>query len=247
MSDVETLERRILDTIANAADEAALENARVAALGKKGSVSELLKTLGSMGPEERREKGPLFNGLRDRVSEAQIDRKSPHVGTERRAGLQSQRRPRCELLGAARAKAAMQPHLGDVRLDFGNLNAVVDVNRLLRNARHIRLAMRAMIGHDVPLLGRVGMQRTMRPGVRFALALARGLAVALMALRRRRTRVVGGLWGQVQFFSQLCVLGSQLRVVRPQRRILSFQGGQARQHRRDQRILIGARIRQSHP
>jgi len=76
MSDVETLERRILDTIANAADEAALENARVAALGKKGSVSELLKTLGSMGPEERREKGPLFNGLRDRVSEAIAARKS---------------------------------------------------------------------------------------------------------------------------------------------------------------------------
>src|SRR2546421_8950695 len=56
--------------IAAASDEAALEGVRVAALGKKGSVSELLKTLGSMTPEERRQKGPLINGLKDRVTKA---------------------------------------------------------------------------------------------------------------------------------------------------------------------------------
>jgi len=76
MSDIETLERQILDAIAQASDEAALETARVTALGKKGSVSELLKTLGSMTPEERREKGPLLNGLRDRVGEAIAKRKA---------------------------------------------------------------------------------------------------------------------------------------------------------------------------
>ena len=37
-----------------------LEAVRVGALGKKGSVSELLKTLGAMSPEERRERGPLI-------------------------------------------------------------------------------------------------------------------------------------------------------------------------------------------
>ena len=47
----------------------ALEALRVAALGKKGSISELLKTLGGMSPEERKVNGPLFNGLRDRVAE----------------------------------------------------------------------------------------------------------------------------------------------------------------------------------
>jgi phenylalanyl-tRNA synthetase alpha chain len=41
---------------------------RVAALGKKGSVAELLKTLGAMSPDERKINGPLFNGLRDRVT-----------------------------------------------------------------------------------------------------------------------------------------------------------------------------------
>jgi phenylalanyl-tRNA synthetase alpha chain len=48
---------------------------RVAALGKKGSVNELLKSLGGMSADERREKGPLFNGLRDRAAEAIAKRK----------------------------------------------------------------------------------------------------------------------------------------------------------------------------
>eukprot|EP00873_Tetraselmis_striata_P026126 jgi/Tetstr1/446390/TSEL_033932.t1 len=42
----------------------------VAALGKKGSVSEQLKTLGKLSPEERREMGPAINGLKARVGEA---------------------------------------------------------------------------------------------------------------------------------------------------------------------------------
>ena len=49
----DTLEQTLMADIAAAADEQAIEAVRVAALGKKGSVSELLKTLGSMTPEER--------------------------------------------------------------------------------------------------------------------------------------------------------------------------------------------------
>jgi phenylalanyl-tRNA synthetase alpha chain len=76
MSDVEDLGRQILDAVSGAADEAALEAVRVAALGKKGSVSELLKSLGGMSADERRENGPLFNGLRDRVTTAIAARKA---------------------------------------------------------------------------------------------------------------------------------------------------------------------------
>ena len=76
MSDIEDLGRQILDAVSGAADEAALEAVRVSALGKKGSVSELLKTLGAMSADERREKGPLLNSLRDRVTEAIAARKS---------------------------------------------------------------------------------------------------------------------------------------------------------------------------
>jgi len=70
MSDVKTLEPEILGAIAAAADEAALEAVRIAALGKSGSVSALLKTLGSMTPEQRKEQGPLINGLKERVTDA---------------------------------------------------------------------------------------------------------------------------------------------------------------------------------
>jgi phenylalanyl-tRNA synthetase alpha chain len=76
MSDIQDLERDILGAIARATDENALEQTRVATLGKKGSISELLKTLGAMKPEERKEKGPLINGLRDKVGAAIAARKA---------------------------------------------------------------------------------------------------------------------------------------------------------------------------
>ena len=83
MSDLETLERDIRAAIDGASDEAAIETVRVAALGKKGSVSELLKGLGAMTPDERKVMGPALNGLRDRVSEALTARRT----TLKEAGL----------------------------------------------------------------------------------------------------------------------------------------------------------------
>src|ERR1700674_5239386 len=76
MSDLAKLEAKIIATVAAAADAVALEAVRVAALGKKGSVSELLKTLGSMTPDERKTQGPRINGLRDRVTAAIAARKA---------------------------------------------------------------------------------------------------------------------------------------------------------------------------
>jgi phenylalanyl-tRNA synthetase alpha chain len=68
MSDIDSLQQSILKDIAAASDEAALEAVRVTALGKSGSVSALLKTLGSMTPDERKMQGPLINGLKDAVN-----------------------------------------------------------------------------------------------------------------------------------------------------------------------------------
>ncbi|MFD2184834.1 phenylalanine--tRNA ligase subunit alpha [Rhodoplanes azumiensis] len=70
MSEITELEARLMADVAAAADEPALEAVRVAALGKKGAVSALLATLGKMSPEERKTKGPLINGLKDRLGEA---------------------------------------------------------------------------------------------------------------------------------------------------------------------------------
>ena len=76
MTDIAALQSSLLAEIAAAQDEAALEALRVAALGKKGSVSELLKTLGAMSPDERKVQGPLINGLRDQVANAIAARKA---------------------------------------------------------------------------------------------------------------------------------------------------------------------------
>ena len=61
--------RTELSAAINAADtEAALDAVRVAALGKKGSVSALLATLGSMPPEDRKSAGPAINGLKTEIA-----------------------------------------------------------------------------------------------------------------------------------------------------------------------------------
>ena len=70
MSDIAQLEQQILAEVAAAGDEAALEAVRVGALGKSGSVTALLKTLGTLTPDERKIQGPLINGLKDRVNSA---------------------------------------------------------------------------------------------------------------------------------------------------------------------------------
>ncbi|MGJ3262548.1 MAG: phenylalanine--tRNA ligase subunit alpha [Salinarimonas sp.] len=70
MTDLTELERDILARIESAPDEAALEAVRVFALGKKGVVSERLKSLGAMTPDERKTMGPQINGLRDAVQGA---------------------------------------------------------------------------------------------------------------------------------------------------------------------------------
>ncbi|MFN4271232.1 MAG: phenylalanine--tRNA ligase subunit alpha [Aliihoeflea sp.] len=76
MSDLKTLEATLMAEIEAASDEAAIEAVRVSALGKKGSISERLKTLGSMSPEERQAAGPAINGLKTRITDAIAARKA---------------------------------------------------------------------------------------------------------------------------------------------------------------------------
>jgi phenylalanyl-tRNA synthetase alpha chain len=85
--DAEKLQTDILAAIDAAADNAALEEVRVAALGKKGTVSALLKTLGGMSAEERQENGPLFNALRDKIAAAIAAKKTDLEATALTARL----------------------------------------------------------------------------------------------------------------------------------------------------------------
>ncbi len=66
----------LLHSVAAAPDLAALEQLRVAALGKAGSVTAMLKTLGAMTPEQRASEGPRINALREAVASAIAARKA---------------------------------------------------------------------------------------------------------------------------------------------------------------------------
>jgi phenylalanyl-tRNA synthetase alpha chain len=90
MSDTAQLEQEILSAVAAAGDEAALETVRIAALGKSGSVTALLKTLGAMAPEERKSQGPLINGLKDRVNAALAARRETFKSAALEARLNSE-------------------------------------------------------------------------------------------------------------------------------------------------------------
>jgi phenylalanyl-tRNA synthetase alpha chain len=74
--DIETLQTELMAAIESANTLDALEAVRVSALGKQGSVSALLKTMGGMSPEERQTQGPIINGLRESVTTALTAKKA---------------------------------------------------------------------------------------------------------------------------------------------------------------------------
>ena len=76
MTDIASLQTQILAAVAAATTIDAVEAVRIDALGKQGSVSALLKTLGQMSPEERQVQGPVINGLREAVSQAIASKKA---------------------------------------------------------------------------------------------------------------------------------------------------------------------------
>src|ERR1700730_1488080 len=91
MTDFAQLENEMLAGVAAAGDEAALEAVRVAALGKNGAVTALLKTLGTLSPDERKSQGLLINGLKDRVNAALAARRDAfkHLALEARLNTES--------------------------------------------------------------------------------------------------------------------------------------------------------------
>jgi len=90
MAQTAQLEQQILADIAAAGDDAALETVRVTALGKNGAITALLKTLGTLPPEERKTQGPLINGLKDRVNAALADRREAFKRASLEARLNSE-------------------------------------------------------------------------------------------------------------------------------------------------------------
>ena len=68
MTDIAELEADNTARIDASADLAALEEARVAMLGKSGNVTLLARTLGGLSLEDRKTLGPQINQMRDRLA-----------------------------------------------------------------------------------------------------------------------------------------------------------------------------------
>jgi phenylalanyl-tRNA synthetase alpha chain len=86
-----TLEQEILKGVSDAGDEAALEAIRISALGRKGAISEQMRSLGSLSPEERKETGAKLNLLKDKISDAINARKAALKETAIEARLRSEK------------------------------------------------------------------------------------------------------------------------------------------------------------
>ncbi|NTZ43651.1 phenylalanine--tRNA ligase subunit alpha [Altererythrobacter sp. SALINAS58] len=76
MADIDQLRADAMAQIAASDSLEALDQTRVAFLGKQGSISLLMKTLGKMSPEERQSEGPRLNSLRGDVTDATAAKKA---------------------------------------------------------------------------------------------------------------------------------------------------------------------------
>ena len=76
MDGLDALRATYLEGISGAGDEAALEELRVAALGKKGEISLKMRELGQMDPAVRQAAGQALNALKDEIDAALRAKKS---------------------------------------------------------------------------------------------------------------------------------------------------------------------------
>ena len=85
--DLEARQALYLADIANAHSVDALEEVRLRALGKQGEITQLMKSLGGMSPDERKEKGEAFNQVRGALQDALTVRRATLEADALRASL----------------------------------------------------------------------------------------------------------------------------------------------------------------
>jgi len=84
---ITTLRNKIETALAKATDLPTLENLRVSILGRKGEITDLLKSLGQLPPDERRQAGQAANELRDWASEAITQAKADLTSRQQASAL----------------------------------------------------------------------------------------------------------------------------------------------------------------
>lgn len=143
MDEPEELKRSLLTEVEGAQTLDDLEQVRVAALGKKGRLTQQMKQLGQLDPDERKRVGQALNQVKDAVQQAIEARKADLAEAEMQARLERERvdvtlpaRPfdmgrihpisrtieeMIQIFGAMGFRVADGPHVED---DFHNFTAL---------------------------------------------------------------------------------------------------------------------------
>ncbi|ABC24317.1 phenylalanine--tRNA ligase subunit alpha [Rhodospirillum rubrum] len=108
MDNVEDLRGTLLSAVAEAGDLDALDAIRVSALGKKGQITGLMKTLGAMDPEARKAAGQALNLVKDEIAAALDARKADLAAAALEAKLARERLD-VSLAPAPEATGAIHP------------------------------------------------------------------------------------------------------------------------------------------
>ncbi len=76
MLDIEKINKKYLDLIGSAKTSEKLDNIRLDAIGKKGEVTLLMRSLGKLDHQERLRVSPILNNLKNNIAEALLSSKA---------------------------------------------------------------------------------------------------------------------------------------------------------------------------
>ena len=108
MSDLRDLLARALDEVAGASDERSLDDVRIRYLGKKGEVTQQLKSLGSLPAAERPAAGQAINEAKQQLQEA-LDRRRAELQQEQLARRLARERIDITLPGRGQRNGGLHP------------------------------------------------------------------------------------------------------------------------------------------
>ncbi|MEE9318176.1 MAG: phenylalanine--tRNA ligase subunit alpha, partial [Rhodospirillales bacterium] len=91
MKKLDALRSELMTAVKDAAGLDELEQIRVSALGKKSRITELMRGLGAMNPEARKEAGQALNALKNEVAKAIEEKKRTSADSELDARLAGER------------------------------------------------------------------------------------------------------------------------------------------------------------
>ena len=82
MEEFSALEHDVDERLPHLSDQASVDGFRVAFLGRKGRIAQLLKTLGELDDAGRREAGRLLNELKSRANKAVVSRETEMMSAQ---------------------------------------------------------------------------------------------------------------------------------------------------------------------